>query len=139
MSHIRLTFSIVFMEPFWVGICEMLEDNQLSVCKVTFGAEPKDYEVEEYILVHWYQLQFSQAMKADGLQNKPIGFKRMQKAIKRQIQSSEIGTKAQQALKLQQQTNKLERKTYSKEQKLEEKERQFALRQEKKKQKHRGR
>ena len=46
---------------------------------------------------------------------------------------------AQQALKLQHEQAKIERKTQSREQKDAEKERQFALRQEKKKAKHRGR
>jgi len=43
-----------------------------------------------------------------------------------------MGTKAQQALKLQHEQNKLERKNKSREQKEAEKERQYALRHEKK-------
>ncbi|MBQ6488026.1 MAG: DUF2992 family protein [Solobacterium sp.] len=35
--------------PIWVGVFEGIEDGKLSVCKVPFGAEPKDYEVWEYI------------------------------------------------------------------------------------------
>ncbi|MBE5961243.1 MAG: DUF2992 family protein, partial [Lachnospiraceae bacterium] len=46
--------------------------------------------------------------------------------------------KAQQALKLQQEQGKLQRKTVSRAQKEMEKERQFNLRQEKRKEKHRG-
>ena len=38
-----------FEEPFWVGVFERIEDGTLSVAKVTFGAEPKDYEVQQYI------------------------------------------------------------------------------------------
>ena len=41
--------TVYFEEPFWVGIFECIEDGKLSVAKVTFGAEPKDYEVQEYI------------------------------------------------------------------------------------------
>ena len=37
--------TVFFEEPFWVGIFEKREEGKLSVCKVTFGAEPKDYEV----------------------------------------------------------------------------------------------
>ena len=51
---------------------------------------------------------------------------------------SGIGTKSQQALKLQQEENKLERKVLSKEMKEAEKQRQFVLKQEKRKKKHRG-
>ena len=55
------------------------------------------------------------------------------------LENKGIGTKAQQALKLQHEQGKLERKVKSREQKEAEKERQFVLRQEKKKAKHRGR
>jgi len=41
---------VFFEDPFWVGVFERIEDGKLSVCKVTFGAEPKDYEVWDYIL-----------------------------------------------------------------------------------------
>ena len=47
----RLT--VFFEDPFWAGIFERIEDGKLSVCKVTFGAEPKDYEVREYVLEHY--------------------------------------------------------------------------------------
>lgn len=50
-----------------------------------------------------------------------------------------IGTKSQQALQMQLEQNKLERKKKSREQKLAEAKRLFALKQQKKKEKHRGR
>jgi len=37
-------------DPFWVGIFEHTEAGKLSVSKITFGAGPKDYEVQEYII-----------------------------------------------------------------------------------------
>ena len=49
-----------------------------------------------------------------------------------------MGTIALQAQKLQHEQNKMERKVKSKEQREVEKERQYALRQEKRKAKHRG-
>lgn len=63
----------------------------------------------------------------------------MQREINSQLENKGIGTKAQQALKLQHEQTKMERKTRGREQKDAEKERKFALRQEKKKAKHRGR
>ena len=65
--------------------------------------------------------------------------KRVQREIQSQLQDKGIGTKARQALKLQHEQSKLERRTRSCEQKEAEKDRQFAIRQEKKKAKHRGR
>ena len=44
--------TVYFDDPFWVGVFERIEDRKLSVCKVTFGAEPKDYEVWEFVLKH---------------------------------------------------------------------------------------
>ena len=44
--------TVYFEEPFWVGVFERIEDGKLSVAKVTFGAEPKDYEVQELSLIH---------------------------------------------------------------------------------------
>ena len=67
-----------------------------------------------------------------------INPKRMQREIHRQLQDKGIGTKAQQALKLQHEQCKLEKKAKSREQKEADKERQFAIRQEKRKAKHRG-
>ena len=51
-----------FEEPFWVGVFERNENGKLSVAKVTFGAEPKDYEILDFVLKHYYDLQFSPAV-----------------------------------------------------------------------------
>ena len=59
----RLT--VYFEDPFWVGVFERIENGKLSAAKVTFGAEPKDYEVREFINRHYYHLQFSPAIKTD--------------------------------------------------------------------------
>ena len=48
MDKVNGKLTVYFEEPFWVGIFERIEDGKLSVAKVTFGAEPKDYEVQEY-------------------------------------------------------------------------------------------
>lgn len=34
--------TVYFEDPFWIGVFERMEVGKLSVCKVTFGAEPKD-------------------------------------------------------------------------------------------------
>ena len=55
--------TVYYDDPFWVGVFERIEDGKLSVCKVTFGAEPKDYEVWEFVLQHYYELEFSPAVE----------------------------------------------------------------------------
>ena len=57
---------------------------------------------------------------------------------KKQTLENGIGTKSQQALKLQQEQNKLERKERSKMEREEESDRLFELKQQKKKEKHKG-
>ena len=34
---------------FWVGVFERVSEGKLSVCKITFGAEPKDYEIYDFV------------------------------------------------------------------------------------------
>ena len=130
--------TVYFEDPFWVGVFERIEDGKLSVCKVTFGAEPKDYEVWEYVLQHYCDLEFSPAVET-GIKRTADNPKRRQKNARNQLESTGVGTKAQQALQMQLEQNKLERKVKSREQKQAEAERQFALKQHKKKEKHRGR
>ena len=138
MDKVSGKLTVFFEESFWVGVFECVSDGKLSVSKVTFGAEPKDYEIYDFILKNYYHLRFSSAVAADV---KEVGHnpKRMQREVKKQIQNAGIGTKSQQALKLQQEQLKMERKTVSREQREAEKLRQFELKQQKKKEKHRGR
>ena len=127
--------TVFFEEPFWVGIFEKFEKGQLSVAKVTFGAEPKEYEVYEFILKYYDRLQFSPAV-ATLVKEVRKNPKRMQREIKKQIADTGIGTKSQQALKLQQEQFKTERKKKTREQKQAEEERLFELKQQKKREKH---
>ena len=131
--------TVYFDDPFWVGVFERIEDGgKLSVCKVTFGAEPKDYDVWEFILKHYYALKFSPPVEAQ-VRKTADNPKRRQRNARKQLQRTGVGTKSQQALQMQLEQNKLERKAKSREQKQAEAERQFALKQQKKKEKHRGR
>lgn len=98
----------------------------------------KDYEVYDFLLKNWNSLKFSPPIKSEITEERKINPKRMQREINNQLQNKGMGTKAQQALKLQHEQNKMERKVKSKEQREAEKERQYALRQEKRKAKHRG-
>ena len=64
MDKVNGKLTVYFEEPFWIGVFERIEDGKLSVEKVTFGAEPKDYEVQEYIQKHYASLKFSPAVDA---------------------------------------------------------------------------
>ena len=98
MDKVSGKLTVFFEEPFWVGVFEHIEDGKLSVAKVTFGAEPKDYEVQEYIQKYYYSLQFSPAV-ATVVKETKRNPKRMQRDAKKQMQENGIGTRSQQALK----------------------------------------
>ena len=137
MARVSGKLTVYFEEPGWVGVFERIEDGKLSVTKVTFGAEPKDYEVQEYIQKYYFSLKFSPAVDTvvKDIKRNP---KRMQREAKKQMQETGIGTKSQQALKLQQEQNKQERKIRSKEKKEVEELRMFEIKQQKKREKHKG-
>ena len=138
MSSSASKLTVLFEDPFWICLYERTENGRYEVCKITFGAEPKDYEVYEFLLRNWSRLRFSPSLEATEIEDRHVNPKRMQRIINKQIGSSGIGTKAQQALKLQQEEGKLARKTRTREQKEEEKQLRFSQRQEKRKEKHRG-
>ncbi len=137
MDRVSGKLTIYFEDPFWVGVFERIENRKLSVAKVTFGAEPKDYEVLEFINRNYYHLQFSPAVEMVVKETKKNP-KRAQRDAKKQTLETGIGTKSQQALKLQQEQNKQERKVRSRELRDAENQRLFELKQMKKKEKHRG-
>lgn len=132
------TLTVLFEGPFWVGLFEMTDEQGLRACKVTFGAEPTEKEVMEFVDKNWHRLQFSQPVEASSTSGRKVNPKRQLRETKKQMQSPGIGTKSQQALKLQQEQNRTEQKQRSKAEREAEKQRRFDLRQAKKKEKHKG-
>ena len=126
MDKVSGKLTVFFEEPFWVGLFECISEGKLSVCKVTFGAEPKDYEVYDFVLKNYYQLRFSLAVATD-VKESGRNPKRIKREVRKQIQNTGIGTKSQQ------EQLKTERKTVSREQREAQKQRQFELKQQKRK------
>ena len=137
MDRICGRLTVFFEDPFWVGVFERTTNRKLSVAKVTFGVEPKDYDVLEFINRNYYHLQFSPAVETVVKDTKKNP-KRAQRDAKKQTLETGIGTKSKQALKLQQEQNKRERKVRSREQRDAESQRLFELKQMKKREKHKG-
>ena len=131
------SLTIFFEDPFWVGVFERIEDGKLSVCKVTFGAEPKDYEIWEYVLQHYYELVFSPAIEMETRQaaDNPT---RRSRNVRKHLENTGIGTKSQQALERQRDEMKTERRQISREEREMEAQRRFEMKQTKKKEKRRG-
>lgn len=136
MNQAKLT--VFFEDPFWIGIYEREADGQYEVCKITFGSEPKDYEVNSFLLKNWSRFRFSPSMEVPKTVTRQMNPKRIQRNVRKQLQSAGIGTKAQQALKLQHEEGIQKRKSDSREQKEAQKEYLYELHQTKRKEKHRG-
>ena len=133
----KASLKVFFEDPFWVGLFERIEDGKLSVCKVTFGAEPKSYEILEYALQHYYELAFSPAIETE-IRQAADNPKRRSRNARKQLKNIGIGTKSQQALQRQREEMKKERRQISREEREAEAQRRFELKQEKKKEKKRG-
>lgn len=138
MDKAAVTCTVLFQEPYWICVMERYTGQRLSACRITFGAEPKDYEVYEFLLANHCNLRFSPAVEA-AVKETQKNPKRIQRDVRRQVKETGIGTKSQQALKLQQEEMKTKRTILSRQMKEEQKERKFDLKQQKKKEKHRGR
>lgn len=139
METAKAKLTVLFEQPFWIGLFEREREGRYEVCRVVFGAEPRDFEVYAYILDRYDHLAFSPALASGPETDREVNPKRAQREARRQTQPSGIGTKAQQALQLQREQNKEERRVLSREAREAEQDRRLQLRQEKRKQKHRGR
>jgi len=135
MRENETTLTVYFEPPFWVGVFARREGGALTAAKVTFGAEPRDQEVYDLILSRYDTLRFSPpvAVAVREAANNP---KRARREAARQVPG--IGTKSQQALQLQREQGKQAQAEKSRAQKEEEARRRFALKQEKRREKHKG-
>ncbi len=133
----KACLTLYFEDPFWVGVFERIDKRKLSVCKVTFGAEPNDYDVWEFVLQHYDELVFSPAVETEIRQIADTPKRRLRNARK-QTKHNGIGTKSQQALQLQREEMKAERRQINRKQRYANAQRRFEMKQMKKKEKRRG-
>ena len=138
MEEAMAKLTVFFETPFWVGVYERQLGSAYAVCKITFGPEPKDYEVYEFLQRNSRRLQFSPMLRQEKPFVRSINPKRLQREIKRSVKQQGIGTKAQQALQLQQETGKLAHQARRLALREAAKERRFLLHEEKRRKKHRG-
>ena len=138
VQKIRTKFTVFFEEPFWVGVYERICEGQYQVSKVTFGAEPKDYQIYEFLSENWKNLNFSKPQPMEDFPERRINPKRMRRAIARSLSHTGVGTKAQQALKQQQEERKDELRKKGRQEKQRLKQEQCQRKQKKRKEKHKG-
>ena len=138
MNQSETCFTVFFENPFWVGVYERCCNGRLEACKITFGAEPTDAQVYAFLQRNWPILRFSPPVAQKSAGQHKTNPKRMQRAIHSQLTSTGVGTKAQQALKLQQESEKTERKKLFRKKTEEEQSLRFEQKRQKRKEAHRG-
>lgn len=138
MDKGSLTLWVFFEEPFWVGYIERVSAGELFVSKTVFGAEPKDGEIYTWIVNAYDRLHFSPGVKVPA-SRAPANFKKRERAARRQTGAAGIGTHSQQALALQREQMKTRRRAVSRAERQRRDQLRFEHRQQKKKDKHRGR
>ena len=136
---INSKLTVYFEDPFWVGVFEIKDEKIYMTAKATFGEEPKDIEVYNFLLTNYFKLRFIKIKEEKDVErDKRKNPKRIQRKIRKEISNKGIGTKAQNALKKQYEENKIEYKRKSREAKELEEEIKYKKKQEKRKEKHKG-
>ncbi|MCR2032351.1 YjdF family protein [Anaerofustis stercorihominis] len=140
MDEVKSKLTVFFEDPFYVGVIERKYKKRLEVVKVTFGKEPTDGEILEYLNNNYSKLKFIKAddtyIKKDISELSP---KRLKRMVGKEMKKKSISTKSQDLLKKQYEERKLEVKSKNREEKKQKEESLFELRQMKKKKKHKGR
>jgi hypothetical protein len=80
-----ITLTILFDDPFWIGLFSISEGDFSKYCKITFGSEPSDIQVYDYCLKNFYHLQFSEFYETPPFRPDVKNPKRLQREINREI------------------------------------------------------
>lgn len=139
MATIKAT--IFFEKRFWVGVFERTDKEGYAVARHIFGAEPSDPEVYEFVLTNYVELKFG-AAKEVNIQIQRMNPKRVQREVRREMEkmkeTARPSTLAQDYMREEIEKKKKEKKSISSAEKQARKDKQFSLKQEKRKEKHRG-
>ncbi len=140
MATIKAT--VFFDKRFWVGTFERTDKEGYAVARHIFGGEPSDPEIYDFVLNNYQELNFGEARNID-VQIQRKNPKRVQKEVRREMQkikdTTRPSTLAQDYMREELEKKKKERKKITSAQKQARLDEQFAIRQDKKKQKKRGR
>lgn len=138
---IEIKATIFFENRYWVGSFERTDREGYAVARHIFGAEPTDPEVYDFVLNQYLELNFGAAQEFT-LKIKRMNPKRVQKEIRKEMErfkeAARPSTFAQEYMREEMEKKKVERKRVSSKDKALRKEEQFSLKQQKRKEKHRG-
>lgn len=138
---VTIKATILFEKRFWVGTFERIDKQGYAVARHIFGAEPSDPEVHEFILNNYIELNFGEA-KDISIQIYRRNPKRVQREVRREMEkikeTSKPSTLAQDYMREEIEKKKKEKKSISSAEKQARKDELFSLKQDKRKEKHRG-
>ena len=145
MSHllnfINGALTVLFDGTYWIALFEKTDEQGYCVAKYIFGKEPKDEDVYDVVLHNYRQLRFTQPVPAGMLNEQQMSYKRRQREIERllaEAASTEKADEAKAVLHVDRERAQQERERAAKAAREAEETRKFQLRQEKRKEKHRG-
>nr|WP_232044417.1 YjdF family protein [Neochlamydia sp. S13] len=128
-----------FEKRFWVGTFERTDKEGYAIARHILGGEPSDPEIHEFVLNHYHELKFGEA-KEINIQIQRMNPKRVQREVHREMarmkETTQPSTLAQDYRR--EGLEKKRKKSSSSAENQARKDDQFALKQEKRKEKHRG-
>lgn len=136
----RSQFTVLFQAPFWVGVAERWEAGGYTAAKVTFGPQPSDAQVYEWLLREWHSLRYSPAILGETpILERRKNPKRAIREARAATEARGISTQAQEAVRRQREQGGVRRQVQDRRARQEAAERKYLLRQQKKREKKRGR
>ncbi len=141
-----MQFTVLFVDPYWIGLLETERGGRLFAAKFIFGAEPSDGEIAAFVLSRDYDALIRSLTNApieagvlvEAAQIRSVNFKRMQREIRQQIDDLSVSSKAHEAMRLQIEQHKKAARVESKAEREAKKNRKRQIALEKAKAKHRG-
>ncbi|MFD3449465.1 YjdF family protein [Microbacteriaceae bacterium 4G12] len=129
---------------FFVGLIEVIAENNLKVYRHVFGKEPKDQEVLDFVKMDLQPLiekhvQSGVSIQKEKEEPKKINPKRLQRKVSKELKQSGLSTKSQEALKAENEWRKKEKSVTNKQLREEQKQYKRDIKVQKAKAKHRGR
>ena len=107
--------TVFFDPPYWVGIFEKIENDQIQAARFVFGAEPTDPQLLDFVLKKYPSLQFSQPVPIGQVEHHPVNFKRKMREIRAQMETQPRSTHAQEVLQQELENRAVtERRTHKK-------------------------
>jgi hypothetical protein len=135
-NSIKLT--VLFEDPFWIGVFERHAKNGCAIAKYIFGAEPSEPKLYDFLLKNFNSLKFTTPTTTLKYISKKKNPKRIKREVSQELNKKSTITKAQEAIKQEQGKYKQLKKHKSTIKKHNEAAQKFTLKQLKKKEKIRG-